>query len=230
MGLLVDLTGRVFNHLTVIRQQGRNKQGSVLWLCDCTCGNTVVVSSNSLNRGNTKSCGCKGYQTIDRIGHIYGRLTVLKRVIGGKGYSGARWLCKCECGNEKVISATALRGGDTRSCGCLQKEVKSIKGEKSPHWKGGRIITRGYIKLHKANHPNAHTDGYVFEHIYIMSKLLGRPLEKKETVHHKNGIRNDNDPSNLELWVSSHPSGQRVSDLIAWAKELLVVYEPTALK
>ena len=57
MGKFIDLTGQKFERLTVIKRYGR-RHSHVLWLCVCDCGNEIVVDSNSLRTGNTRSCGC----------------------------------------------------------------------------------------------------------------------------------------------------------------------------
>jgi hypothetical protein len=82
-----------------------------------------------------------------------------------------------------------------------------------------------YLICHFPEHPNATKGGKIMQHIVIMTEHLGRPLFGDETVHHKNGVRNDNRWENLELWSSSHPSGQRVSDKVAWAHKILERYE-----
>lgn len=63
------------------------------------------------------------------------------------------------------------------------------------------------------------------EHRYMMQQMIGRSLLPGETVHHRNGIRHDNRPENLELWTKAHPPGQRVTDLVKWAKEILTLYQ-----
>lgn len=66
----------------------------------------------------------------------------------------------------------------------------------------------------------------VAEHRLVMEGIIGRSLTRNETVHHRNGKRADNRPENLELWSSRHHPGQRVTDLLAWAREIIAEYEP----
>jgi hypothetical protein len=90
---------------------------------------------------------------------------------------------------------------------------------------GGKKIDRnGYVFWRDATHPLATRNGSVAEHRVVMSEFLGRPLRKNENIHHKNGNRSDNRIENLELWVTSQPSGQRPTDLLKWAREIIATY------
>ena len=73
-------------------------------------------------------------------------------------------------------------------------------------------------------HPRAGKGQYVFEHILVMERLLGRHMLHEESVHRRNGVKDDNRPENLELWTRPQPTGIRVTDAIAWAHEILDRY------
>jgi len=64
----------------------------------------------------------------------------------------------------------------------------------------------------------------IYQHVLIMEKHLNRKLFPGETVHHKNGIRDDNRIENLELWNKGQPAGQRVEDRIKYYIEFLESY------
>lgn len=55
---VIDLTGKKFGRLTVIKFGGLDKYKNALWSCLCDCGNEIVVNGSSLRNELTKSCGC----------------------------------------------------------------------------------------------------------------------------------------------------------------------------
>jgi hypothetical protein len=56
---------------------------------------------------------------IDRTGQKFGRLTVIERKEGHSRSNKVLWICECECGEKAIVESENLRGGKTKSCGCL---------------------------------------------------------------------------------------------------------------
>ena len=132
-----DLTGRQFGKLRVLYEAEPHyeKCGKRIrcWACVCDCGNeTNVLQSNLLSPHGTRSCGCLGkdqWASMGRrpknlTGNRYGRLTVVGPAepdTRSNGFLRQRWVCRCDCGNEKIVSGDNLQAGHTRSCGCLKR-------------------------------------------------------------------------------------------------------------
>lgn len=64
---------------------------------------------------------------INLVGQKFGKLTVLKRTENAKNRAASRWLCKCDCGKEKIIRSDSLRNGNTQSCGCFKSKGNNYK-------------------------------------------------------------------------------------------------------
>lgn len=126
-----NLIGNKYGLLTVKSETNQRKRNSVLWECQCECGNICYVTSVDLVRGKVNSCGCLTHKSKSEnlIGQIFGKLTVVEK-INKTGHSRSQiWKCICECGNEIEVEAYRLKNNTTKSCGCLQKETASRIGK-----------------------------------------------------------------------------------------------------
>lgn len=137
----------------------------------------------------------------------YVRAWRLKRVM--IGHYGECKICKCTLGRNEGQKARN-KTGLCRKCN---------KGENSSNWKGGYINSEGYRVIRIDNGKT------MLEHRFVLSKYLGRELNEDETVHHKNGCRDDNRIENLELWVGAPIRGLRIEDAVSWAKVILSRYK-----
>lgn len=105
----------------------------------------------------------------DLTGKRFGRLVAVK-CVGRTSNGNAKWLCKCDCGGEKVVASWGLVSGSTSSCGCIKREQNkamfTTHGESSSHktrlyriWAG--IKTRCYNKKHEESYRKYGAKGIV---------------------------------------------------------------------
>ena len=129
-GVPMNLKGKRYGRLIAIEMTDKRQNGSVVWKCQCDCGNICEVVASSLRAGRTKSCGCLKKETdkmpkgnvIDLIGQKFGHLTVISRK-GSDARGEAKWECECDCDAHThiIVLSSNLRTGHTQSCGCERR-------------------------------------------------------------------------------------------------------------
>lgn len=144
-----DLSGQKFNRLTVLsydaefmEQLRKNKPKAKLhWKCQCECGNICYVPTSSLKNNSVQSCGCLQKEKasknmkekiqpigakanlIDLTGQKFGKLTVIGRNPENDSFNKPLWVCRCDCGNIKIVNGNSLKNNSTQSCGCLGNSI-----------------------------------------------------------------------------------------------------------
>lgn len=104
----------------------------------------------------------------------------------------------------------------------LRKSGWNTRGSRNPAWKGGRRVDAdGYVNVHMPDHPHAKKNGTILEHRVVFEKKIGRYLKPSEVVHHKNGVKHDNRPDNLELFSSNadHLRHELTGRVPNWTKD-----------
>lgn len=84
--------------------------------------------------------------SADLTGQKFGRLVVLTRsgIKKRGGTTTVLWLCRCDCGKEKIVAGVDLRKGSTKSCGCLRDEVRK---QPKTHGKAGSPEHRSWANM-----------------------------------------------------------------------------------
>lgn len=122
----MDLTGKTFGELTVLRKSEKRSQSGVMWICQCSCGAEYEVSGTLLVKGRRTRCGSKIHEKkrayVDVTGQRFGRLTALYPLKRNDKKGSVIWRCRCDCGNEVDFSYNVLMYSNVRSCGCQKKE------------------------------------------------------------------------------------------------------------
>lgn len=136
---IVDLSGQRFNHLTAISYVEGKKS---CWQCVCDCGNYIIVRTDSLQNGHTKSCGCLKSANVNKlVGKRFGRL-VVDSIIRHVNHSRNSLHCICDCGNTCDLEVNNLISGRTQSCGCYCLDYPS-------NWRGGLTDENHTIRASK---------------------------------------------------------------------------------
>lgn len=128
-------------------------------------------------------------------------------------------LCMCGCGEKTGLAPYS----DHRRGWIIGKPKKYINGHQgraqprgadSPQWKGGRVYRRGYVFLHRPDHPHADSKGYVAEHQIIACESRGYWLASNELVHHINGVKDDNRAENLVILTQSQHGREHADEFV----------------
>ena len=121
----IDLTGKRFGRLMVLKYTEERRNQRIVWECQCDCGNIVTAIAPSLINGRTTSCGCLQNEQVvetstkDLTGQRFGQLIAIKPMEERKNGS-IMWECQCDCGNTTFVRSNSLLSGNTKSCGCLR--------------------------------------------------------------------------------------------------------------
>ena len=113
-----ELANERFGKLIAIEPTKDRESQSIIWKCQCDCGNICYISARSLVQHKTRSCGCLKSENL--IGKTFGDWTVLS-LDGIRDNFNKYWLCRCSCGNESIVRGASLLGERSKKCGTCAK-------------------------------------------------------------------------------------------------------------
>lgn len=178
-----DISGVRFGRLTALELV--YKKPRYWWKCICDCGNEKYATLYQLETGNTKSCGCykKDFKNSIIAGSKYYRWKPLFKTGNTDSSGSVYWMCECECGVYKEISAATLKSGQSKSCGCLHKEILKERLMKK---RSERLLSRIGDKVNEFTILKIIEERTGYKTIFLCECSCGKKVELKEEQLYEN--------------------------------------------
>lgn len=196
--------GMKHGHLTVVREVATDNWGIRRYECKCECGRKSILRSNHFVQSRkfcTRSCKLLSKKRVkDLTGRRFVRWVVLKSIGINQRTGWMMWRCQCDCGRRKNVAGAQLTAGDSRSCGCINADLKRagrdkaqlLQARKDSH-KKFRIANAAKIRANTLRYERklskATPDWLTEEHWQAMNKIY---LEARQKTL-KTGVQYDVD-------------------------------------
>ena len=180
------LINKKFGDLTVKEFVGSNKYRNKLWLCECTCGNKVEVSTDMLTSGKKAHCGCKSKWKQNLINKKFGDLTV-KEFAGLDKRGNRLWLCECACGETVITTSYNLTSGRKTHCGCKRCRNRIFLDQRGTKEKNANLYKRYLKKKEKFIMPSLE-EVEIWDKKFTALELVKKKLKEIKSVNELNSF------------------------------------------
>lgn len=143
--------GDRYGRLTLLEITARSQSGiRARYACDC--GEKTEANANAVKQGLIRSCGCIKAEMLRtnrarKVGDKFNRFTLISLAVPDPN-GRVNWLCRCDCGTEKVMNVTLVAKGQIKSCGCLKAEAAQAR---SPRHAGEKFNRLTLVELSGRN-------------------------------------------------------------------------------